>query len=76
MKRTRMYAHISSAGITLFAAVIIGILIGQFLDEKVGTTGIFTLLFVILGSAGGVVNLLRVVGKLSNERDESDTTGS
>lgn len=66
MNRMKVYAHVSGAGLTLFAAVITGLLLGQFLDGLAGTGALFTLLLIVLGTAGGVINLLRVVGNVTD----------
>jgi F0F1-type ATP synthase assembly protein I len=69
-----VYARVTGAGLTLFAAVLVGILIGQWLDGLAGTTGLFTLIMLGLGTGGGVYNLLRVVGKFSNGRKNGGNT--
>ena len=65
MNRFEMYARISAAGLAFFAAIIIGALVGQWLDVQTGANGIFTILLLMLGLLGAVMNLLRTLKKLT-----------
>ena len=60
----RMYAELSAAALVFFAAVIIGLLAGLWLDGLLGTSPLLTLLLAFLGLAGAVFNLLRTVARL------------
>lgn len=68
-------------GIELVAAVIAGIGIGLLLDNYLDTTPIFTLAFVSVGFAAGVMNVLRIsrgldekigLGRAVREKEAAD----
>lgn len=65
MDRWKTYTELSAAGIAFAVAVIIGVLVGRWLDEQTGMGGVFTIIFIALGLAGAVLNLLRTLRKLS-----------
>lgn len=48
-------------GVELVAALIVGVGIGLLLDKWLGTRPWFLLLFFILGSAAGIMNVFRVM---------------
>ena len=49
-------------GVELVAALIVGVGIGLLLDKWLGTTPWLLLLFFLLGSAAGIMNVFRVAG--------------
>ncbi len=51
--------HLAGAGIQFAAGIIVFVLIGAWLDRKMGTTPIFVLLGVALGGGGGFFLLYR-----------------
>jgi F0F1-type ATP synthase assembly protein I len=65
MDKWRMYAELSAAGFGFIAAVLIGIWLGQWLDNLVGTTGVFTFLILLIAISGAVYNLLRATRKIN-----------
>lgn len=67
MDKWKMYTELSAAGIAFAAAIIIGVLAGRWLDEQTGAGGVFTLMFIALGLAGAVLNLLRTLRKFGGE---------
>lgn len=48
-------------GVELVSALIVGVVIGYFLDQWLGTTPWLMLLFFVLGSAAGIINVYRTV---------------
>ena len=54
-------------GTEIVAALIVGVVIGYFLDRWLGTKPWFLLLFFVLGSAAGFMNVFRVVGRLGGQ---------
>lgn len=64
----------SSLGLEMGAAVVIGLLMGIFLDRRFGTNPWFTLLFLILGFAAGAKALLRAIrsGKFFEDLEEEE----
>ncbi|MFV1956509.1 MAG: AtpZ/AtpI family protein [bacterium] len=64
MAKGRRFYHLlkfSSLGLEMGAAVVIGLLIGIFLDRKFGTDPWLTLLFTILGFVAAARALIKVV---------------
>ncbi len=47
-------------GIELVAAVMVGLGLGWFLDDKFGTSPVFLLALVALGFTAGVMNVIRL----------------
>ena len=63
------YSIYSVVGIQLAASVVTGLLFGNYLDKKIGTTPWLTIIGLILGSVGGFYNLFRIVN-WHRERNE------
>ncbi len=53
---------ISQIGLSMITPILLGVYIGQFIDKKVGTKGIFTIIFLLIGVGGGFVNLFKLTG--------------
>jgi ATP synthase protein I len=53
----------SSAGLELGLAVIIGLLIGMWLDKQLGTEPWLMLLFLVFGLVAGFRNVLRAASR-------------
>ena len=56
----KLAALMSTVGIALVIATFIGLYIGVALDRHLGTSPLFTLLFLILGIAAGFWNLWKL----------------
>ena len=61
-------ALISQIGFSIITPILLGLFIGQFLDNKLGTKGIFAIVFIILGVGGGFVNLFKITGTSKDKR--------
>ncbi len=73
MAKGRRYYHLlkfSSLGLEMGAAVVIGLLMGVFLDSRFGTTPWLTLFFMILGFVAAARALIRVVRSGMSEDEE------
>ena len=55
------------SGIEMISAIIVGLLIGLFLDSYFETKPLFLILFLILGFASGILSVFRTVKKLGFE---------
>ncbi len=60
MKRWRVVAFITELGFTIGFSLLIGIGAGWWLDGKLGTKPIFTLIGLFLGLASAIYNLYRL----------------
>jgi len=59
-------ARLSSVGIGLVISVGIGYFIGTTIDKHFHTMPIFTLIFLLLGTGAGLLNVFRTLGKNGN----------
>jgi ATP synthase protein I len=65
-------AELSSIGMTLVLATVIGLAGGYWLDRWLGTAPWLTLIGLCLGIAAGFVSLVRTVRSAGRERDDGD----
>jgi ATP synthase protein I len=61
----RQLGELSAVGFELGISVVAGLIIGDFIDRYFKTTPVFTIIFVILGFGGGVLNIFRLAKKLN-----------
>lgn len=54
-----------AAALSLFAAVVAGLIIGWFLDRWLGTRPWLLVLGIVLGAAAGLFEFIRAASKLS-----------
>ncbi len=67
----RRYLRFSTVGLELGFAVIIGLVVGQYLDEWLGTEPWLLLLFLIFGMAAGFRSVFRLLKDMNaGNRDE------
>jgi ATP synthase protein I len=63
-----IYAIYGAAGVQLAASVVAGMLLGGYADGKLGTAPWLLIAGIALGFAGGLVNLVRIVGSYGTDR--------
>ncbi len=56
-------ARLTSVGFGLVISTMIGYFFGVFIDKHAHTAPIFTLIFLLLGIAAGIINVFRTLGK-------------
>lgn len=61
-------ALISQVGLSIITPILLGVFLGQLVDKKVGTNGVFSIIFIIIGAAAGFLNLLKLADNKSNKR--------
>lgn len=61
-------ALITQIGLSVITPIILGVYLGQFIDNKLGTNGIFSIIFIILGAGGGFMNIFKLAGGPRNKR--------
>lgn len=66
MDRWHLYAELSGAALTFVGAVVIAVWLGQMADAQWGGGGLWTLLFLVLGMLGAVLNLFRTLRKIDD----------
>jgi ATP synthase protein I len=59
-------ANLSSVGIGLIVSSMIGYYIGYLIDKYVHTAPVFTMIFLLVGIAAGIINVFRTLGKNSH----------
>lgn len=71
-KLLRMIALLSTMGISMVAATVIGFFIGYQLDKWLGTSPWLTGIFLLFGIAAGFRNLFYYVKKSQDALDENE----
>ena len=69
-KLLRMIGVLSTVGITMVFATMIGLFFGHWLDTKFGTSPWLAALFLLLGIIAGFRNLFTYVKKSQEELDD------
>jgi len=64
-------ADFAGLGIQFAAAIILFLFAGQWLDKKVGTDGIFTIVGVFVGGGGAFYNMYRKIS-LAQRNDDAE----
>ncbi|MDR3187401.1 MAG: AtpZ/AtpI family protein [Holosporaceae bacterium] len=62
-KKPRKVAFCASVGLEFASAVIIGVLIGIWLDKRFCAPPLFLIIFFLFGCAAGYVNILKYMKK-------------
>lgn len=71
-KLLRLVGVLSTVGIAMVAATVIGLYIGRKLDEWLGTSPWLTAVFLLIGIAAGFRNLFYYARKGQQALDEQD----
>jgi len=66
----------SQFGITLAVSVVLGYFAGHWIDDRLNTGIIFTLIGVLLGLVAAVLNTVRLYTALMNKTQSAQTTES
>lgn len=61
-------ALITQVGLSVITPILLGVYIGMFIDKKAGTSGIFAIIFILLGAGGGFMNLFKISGGSKDKR--------
>lgn len=64
--------ELSTIGLTLVIATVIGLAAGYYLDQWLGTAPWLTLIGLVLGIAAGFVNLFRSVKRAERNIDDRE----
>lgn len=60
--------YVSQIGLMMALPIVISVLLGNYIDEKLGTGSIFLLIFIGIGVASSFLNLYKIMNKLINKR--------
>ncbi len=64
---------LSSLGLMLPSSIAVGLFFGYILDKAFGTQPWMLIIFFILGTAGGITNLLRGLNRLQDDTEKDET---
>ncbi|MBM3497396.1 MAG: AtpZ/AtpI family protein [Armatimonadetes bacterium] len=67
--------ELTTVGITLVLATLLGYAGGSWLDGRLGTGPVLGAIGLLLGAAGGFVQLFRVVNAASRRNEDDDGEG-
>ena len=67
-KMLQNLALVSQIGISMTVPVLISIFIGKFLDDKLGTSFIFLLIFTVIGIGAAFLNLYKITTRGYNRK--------
>jgi len=59
----RTIGALSSVGLSFVLAIVIGVLVGLWLDRIFGTNRVFFFIFFVLGFVAGILNVYRTAGR-------------
>ena len=74
-KLFRTIGFLSTVGISMVAATVIGLYLGLKLDEWLGTSPWFTAIFVLIGIIAGFRNLFYYAKKSQDALDQDERKG-
>jgi F0F1-type ATP synthase assembly protein I len=63
-------AMLSTIGLTLAFSTIIGVGIGYLLDRWLHTDPIFTVIFLVIGTIAGFVEMIRTISRVSQDEEQ------
>lgn len=64
----RNLSLISQIGISMITPILLGVFIGQVLDNWLGTKSFFTITLIILGAGASFTTLFKLTGAWKNKR--------
>ena len=56
-------ALITQIGLSIITPILLGVYLGDLLDKKLNTNGVFTLILIVLGAGAGFLNLFKLIDK-------------
>jgi predicted F0F1-ATPase subunit len=59
----RTIGALSSVGLSFVLAIVIGVLLGLWLDRVFGTGRVFFFIFFVIGVVAGILNVYRTAGR-------------
>ena len=65
-------ALVSQVGLTMAGSILFCLAIGYFLDKWLGIKGLFKIVFILLGIAGGGYTVYRQIEEVINPKKDTD----
>ena len=58
---------VTQLGLTIIACILVSLLLGRWIDQKLGLRGTFTVIFILMGIAAGFLSVYKqIMGKNGN----------
>lgn len=70
LNKFQRYLRFSTVGLELGLSVMVGLFVGQWLDKKLGTHDILTLVGLLFGAAAGFRSVYRLLKQLNQEQKD------
>lgn len=61
-------ALITQIGISIITPILLGVYLGNFIDKKLGTNGVFAIILIIVGAGAGFLNIFKLTGSNNDKR--------
>lgn len=61
-------ALITQVGLSIITPILLGVYLGMFIDKKVGSKGVFAIIFMLIGAGAGFLNIFKLAGGSKNKR--------
>jgi F0F1-type ATP synthase assembly protein I len=79
-KKNRDWAEnlqiVMQIGLTMAGCIVFCFFIGRLIDNRLGTKGIFTSIFTVLGVVGGGVVVYRQIMEITETKSKDETKGN
>ena len=62
-------AYITQIGLSIVTPIILGVYFGNWLDKKLKTDMVFSIVFIIVGTMAGFLNLFKLGPKNPNKKE-------
>lgn len=62
-------ALVTQLGISMTVPIVLSIFIGNYIDKKLGTKGVFLIIFIILGIGASISSLFRLTMKKDKKNE-------
>lgn len=59
---------VTQIGLSVITPILLSVFFGNFIDKKLATKGIFVIIFLILGTGAGFLNLFKITGAYGKKR--------
>ncbi len=69
-KSMKYLALITQVGLSMITPILIGVFLGNWLDKKFKTSGVFFIVFLLIGVGGAFHNLLKLGQIRRDKHDE------
>lgn len=70
------FALVSQIGVMMVVPIVLGVWLGNLMDNKLGTGGLFLIIFILLGVAAAFRNVYLLVYKqFEKKEDDQDESG-